>query len=381
MRVCITTIVTPEIMSYGWTTAKQKEEYARANGYDFCCYTQSLDPNRHPAWGKVLALKELMEKGNHEWLFWSDADSFIVESKPLEKYINNDFDIIFAKDPSTLFNTGNFLIKNSEASRDFLRAAYELPQFVKHPWWENAAFVHLVRDGHPVKVDVGAYDFNCIGSLNKGPGPQFVRHMAGARNAVRTGIVNSHFLNHKFTDRLAMNEIINTLGVQLTGAEVGVGSGTFSKHLVGSCDFKKFYCVDSWRHLEQYRDIANGSDSQHEARYLKACQNLNSHGCVEMLRMTSREAAEIIPDESLDFVYIDANHAYEAVSQDLQLYYGKVREGGIFGGHDYVNGERSEGSFGVKRAVNEFVQAHNVRRLFTTTEEWPSWLIFKGSSS
>jgi hypothetical protein len=44
----------------------------------------------------------------------------------------------------------------------------------------------------------------------------------------------------------------------------------------------------------------------------------------------------MIKNESLDFVYIDANHKYDAVKKDLELWYPKVRKGGVFAGHDYL---------------------------------------------
>ena len=36
-----------------------------------------------------------------------------------------------------------------------------------------------------------------------------------------------------------------------------------------------------------------------------------------MLRMDGSEGAKLFADESLDFVYIDANHTYESVKQDI----------------------------------------------------------------
>ena len=58
--------------------------------------------------------------------------------------------------------------------------------------------------------------------------------------------------------------------------------------------------------------------------------------------------------ESVDFVYIDANHSYTYVRDDIQTWLPKVKKGGIIGGHDY---DWSDAEFGdelaVKRAVDE----------------------------
>ena len=62
----------------------------------------------------------------------------------------------------------------------------------------------------------------------------------------------------------------------------------------------------------------------------------------------SVDAAATYADESVDVVYIDADHSYEGVAADLDAWRPKVRRGGFIGGHDYHDGFQ-----GVKRAVNE----------------------------
>ncbi len=69
----------------------------------------------------------------------------------------------------------------------------------------------------------------------------------------------------------------------------------------------------------------------------------------EIIRLESGQAAQHVPD-GIDFVYIDANHSYGGVYRDLCLWSGKVREGGIIGGHDYGHADFP----GVKQAIDEF---------------------------
>jgi predicted O-methyltransferase YrrM len=65
-------------------------------------------------------------------------------------------------------------------------------------------------------------------------------------------------------------------------------------------------------------------------------------------RMTTNEAVHLFKDESLDGVFIDADHSYEAVKKDIADWIPKIRRGGILAGHDYIQ------TFGgVVQAVNE----------------------------
>lgn len=67
-----------------------------------------------------------------------------------------------------------------------------------------------------------------------------------------------------------------------------------------------------------------------------------------LLVMRTVDAAQMVGDGSLDFVFIDADHSYESVKEDIQHWAPKVRPGGWIGGHDY-----NKKWPGVIRAVDE----------------------------
>jgi len=73
---------------------------------------------------------------------------------------------------------------------------------------------------------------------------------------------------------------------------------------------------------------------------------------INPVRLTSGEAAATYKDNSLDFVFIDANHVYEAVIDDLSAWFKKVKIGGFIGGHDYKDED-------VKKAVDQFFGKDN----------------------
>ena len=90
---------------------------------------------------------------------------------------------------------------------------------------------------------------------------------------------------------------------------------------------------------------------------------------VEFIRKLSENATEHIEDGSLDFMYIDGNHQYEFVKKDIELYYPKVKKGGIIGGDDYTSSPETETEgFGVFKAVNEFFKKKKIN--FYDTDWW-----------
>jgi hypothetical protein len=135
----------------------------------------------------------------------------------------------------------------------------------------------------------------------------------------------------------------------LIGAEIGVHTGQSAEFMLRNLNLKKLYCVDPWL---PYSGENSGAVFQTvpdaERSYSQAMNAIKPFTeKVEVLRMTSKEATDHVPNESLDFVFIDANHAYESVIEDLDLWYPKVKPLGLFSGHDWS-------SFGVRPALLEF---------------------------
>ena len=89
---------------------------------------------------------------------------------------------------------------------------------------------------------------------------------------------------------------------------------------------------------------------------------------VKICRGYSFDVVKEFEDGMFDFIYIDADHTYEGVKRDLEDWWPKVKSGGIFCGHDYINkahsSPRGPFRFGVAQAVDEFVKANNLN-LFT----------------
>jgi len=137
-----------------------------------------------------------------------------------------------------------------------------------------------------------------------------------------------------------------------TGAEVGVFDGYYSEKLCETIPGLKLYSIDPWAIYQGYRDrkfVSSMERAENLARTRLAQYD------VTIIKDYSVEAAKEFKDESLDFVYIDGNHEYKYVMEDLKAWTPKVREGGIVCGDDYYQFRRS-GNVGVIKAVNEFAR-------------------------
>lgn len=82
-------------------------------------------------------------------------------------------------------------------------------------------------------------------------------------------------------------------------------------------------------------------------------ETFNVSHLVDSLVMSSVTASKEFEKETVDVVFIDANHSYEAVRNDLEAWWPKIKKGGIMAGHDYFNPPPD----GVKQAVDEFFQS------------------------
>jgi hypothetical protein len=164
-------------------------------------------------------------------------------------------------------------------------------------------------------------------------------------------------------DRDEIPAVLNRRGLTGQGAEIGVKLGRFSDLLLQSWEGARLISIDPWLEAEpdEYIDHANVKQSQHEEFYRRTKELLAKYGSrSEIWRTTSVDAAQRVPDRSLDFVYIDARHDYDSVLEDLEAWFPKLRPGGLMAGHDYADGVFRQGVFGVKSAVDEFFGARGI---------------------
>lgn len=169
-------------------------------------------------------------------------------------------------------------------------------------------------------------------------------------------------------------EYLTSLGLAGWGAEIGVWQGDFSAHILSRWP-GSMILVDIWGDCEEYcNDPRNEPIEQQERYYQITLGKMMVFGNrVRIIRKMSVLAAEDVPDNLLDFVYIDACHEYESVKADLKAWVPKVRPGGVVAGHDFFDSENIYTGFGVRTAVTEYFNCP----VNQTQEPYPTWYVVK----
>jgi len=164
-------------------------------------------------------------------------------------------------------------------------------------------------------------------------------------------------------DRIELAKYFAELGFK-TGAEIGVMEGSYSRALCMYNPELKLYSIDGWELLKD-----NNKRKKHQLWWYERAKNKLAPYNTTIVKKLSNEAVKQFEDNSLDFVYIDANHTYQCVIEDTTIWTPKVRSGGIVSGHDYQLPD-------VKKAVDEYAVQHNYK-LNITEEGNPSWWFVK----
>jgi Methyltransferase domain/galactosyl transferase GMA12/MNN10 family/Glycosyl transferase family 2 len=179
--------------------------------------------------------------------------------------------------------------------------------------------------------------------------------------------------------RAELPALLNDRGLVGCGVEVGVQLGLFSEHLLEHWHGRRLISVDPWlaADADEYVDIANVPQHLQDERFAATCERLARFGARSSVwRMTGMEACKRTAPGTLDFVYLDARHDYDTVKLELDAWYDKLRPGGVFAGHDYLDGHIPEGIFGVRSAVNEFFAKLGLEVHATSADgPWVSWVV------
>jgi SAM-dependent methyltransferase len=132
--------------------------------------------------------------------------------------------------------------------------------------------------------------------------------------------------------RLAM---LDRIQPGLIICEVGCETGGFALEIISRCCPKMLHSIDI--------DVSKLSDR------LSGLSNFTMH------QGLSGAVLDSFPDEMFDLIYIDADHGYPAVCNDIEHALAKLKPGGLLAFNDFARiGRVGFGVFGVHQAVCEF---------------------------
>ena len=159
-----------------------------------------------------------------------------------------------------------------------------------------------------------------------------------------------------WTSAMGLVDEVKKLEGDIIGCEIGANYGINIVYFLDNLpNIKKLYAIDPYL---PYDDRITGGEyvTQEYMTKVKDAFLVNTEQYkdkIEFIHDTSDNAHKLIEDNSLDYIFIDGDHNYEAVAKDLRNYYSKVKIGGIFAGHDLH-------SHGVQEALKEFVEEMGV---------------------
>jgi hypothetical protein len=140
--------------------------------------------------------------------------------------------------------------------------------------------------------------------------------------------------------------------------EVGVNVGKLAGVLVNNIKNLTWFGVDPWIPYEGNDKTGQASQKEMEQRFEQVKKLMKPFSFrAKILRESSVEASKHFLEGSIDAVIIDANHMYQHVKEDTEVWFPKVTKVMLW--HDY--GARQARLEGVKRAVDEFAEANDLR--------------------
>lgn len=162
----------------------------------------------------------------------------------------------------------------------------------------------------------------------------------------------------------------NELALLMKGVavELGVAKGKYSEELLRNENIDRLYSIDRW-----------ANDGQHnDAEYIGVLNRLEKYGKRSIIIRREFVVAAKFFEPIFDFVYIDGYaHTGQDGGQTLNQWWGLLKPGGIFAGHDYHS--QWQPTIDV---VNKFLYKHGLplnltKEVDPSQQIYPSWYVFK----
>lgn len=129
-----------------------------------------------------------------------------------------------------------------------------------------------------------------------------------------------------------------------TVIEIGTAYAGNAFHLLSNTEIERMVCIDPYKYYPAMPGFT--CQEEYDTLYKYAKDRLSQFNNVELLRLNSKEAFNLL--NNVDLIFLDGSHNYEDVKWECENYQLLVNSGGVLSGHDYNIFE------GVNKAVDEF---------------------------
>jgi predicted O-methyltransferase YrrM len=133
----------------------------------------------------------------------------------------------------------------------------------------------------------------------------------------------------------------------VTLLEIGVMQGRNAYNLYNAFNIDKLYLVDQWFKKWESYDYPHMLDVA-----MQTFEKFEGKDDVIIIRTNSLKF-DLFQDSQFDYIYLDSNHSYEHVQQELPKYWKYLKKGGMFCGDNIEQA-------GMRKALDEFCESNGL---------------------
>jgi hypothetical protein len=163
---------------------------------------------------------------------------------------------------------------------------------------------------------------------------------------------------YKFENGFARLSLLDKINEGDVCAEIGVLKGDYAE-LISLQPISKLYLIDPWISIIDiaHRWHAVSQDVMNEYKS-EVYERFSAKDSIDILEKCSSDAVLDFESDYFNWIYLDANHTYSFVIEDLKNWWDKLKSGGYICGNAYVDNSiaRNVLDFGVIPAVDDFLE-------------------------
>ena len=120
-KIAIVTLFDSRYMDISKYSIQNKLAYSRKYGYDFYYFDEYLDKAKSFNYNKMLVVRNILDTGKYEWVWWVNFDSVILNfGIGLDSIIDDGYELIFTKNCTNVITSGSCFFKNTELVKSFI---------------------------------------------------------------------------------------------------------------------------------------------------------------------------------------------------------------------------------------------------------------------